>query len=364
MFITFAASHGRATIVSLICFLALYSIESKVFADSVQIYPDRQLVWGVAFSLDDRYVIATSQDGAVLMWDLESCGLQSLAVPFPVGENLGARTITGIAVSPTKFEFATAMRDGSVRLWGRLPYHVDSKDIEEKAVYSGPPSNKGMRSVAFSPDGTLLAAAGHDPAIYVWRTDGAGAPLHILRGHTAQINTVAFGRDNSTLISAGLDETVRFWDVDHETEVRAIKTPGPVFNAAVSPNSRYVAASSYYLTVVYDFDTGKEVRRYTIKEPPRGPASFIWSLTFSPNSQLLATGMWDDVRVRLFDLEQGQEIWTTPFPDIGQAVFSLAFSHNRKFLLAGVSEDAPYLLDAETGVILKRYGEGVCGFKK
>ena len=176
-----------------------------------------------------------------------------------------------------------------------------------------------------------------------------------------QINTVAFGRDNSTLISAGLDETIRFWDVDRETEVRAIKNPGPVFNAAVSPNSRYVAASSYTQTVVYGFDTGEEARRFTIKEPPRGPASFIWSLTFSPDSLLLATGMWDDGGIRLFGLEQGQGIWTTPFP---HTVMSLAFSHNRKFLLAGVSPDAPYLLDAETGVILKRYGGATCAFKK
>ena len=190
MIITFAVSRGRATILSLFCFLALHSIEPNAFAESVQIYPDHQLVWGVAFSLDDQYVIATGQDGAVLMWDLASCGLHSVAVPFPVGDNLGGTTITGIAVSPTKSKFATAMRDGSVRLWEVARDPTGRGIIKEKAVYSGPPSNKGMRSVTFSPDGTLLAAAGHDPAIYVWRADGAGAPLHILKGHTAQIKVI------------------------------------------------------------------------------------------------------------------------------------------------------------------------------
>jgi hypothetical protein len=42
---------------------------------------------------------------------------------------------------------------------------------------------------------------------------------------------------------------------------------------------------------------------------------------------------------------------------------SLAYSHDGKFILAGVSRDAPYLLDAKTGVIVKRYGGGTCDYQ-
>jgi hypothetical protein len=99
----------------------------------------------VAFSLDDQYVIATTQNGAALMWDLESCRLHSLIVPFPVSDTLGGNTMTGIAWGPTKSEFAAAIRDGSVRLWevGRL-HRSSGKGITEKAVYFGSPSNKGI----------------------------------------------------------------------------------------------------------------------------------------------------------------------------------------------------------------------------
>ena len=259
--------RGRATILSLFSSIALYSIEPIVVAESVQIgiNPERQLVWSVAFSPDDRYVFATTQEGVVLISDRESCGLDSVVAPIPISD--GPATLTGMAWSPTKPEFAVAMRDGSGCLWA-----VDGVRINEKAIYFGTPSNKGdhlpgMRSVAFSPDGTLLAAAGHGRAIYVWSTDGALAPLHILKGHGDTISAVVFGRNNAAQISAGLDETIRIWDIDNEREVRAIKTPVPVFNAAVSPNGRYVAASSGYgdnNTAVHDFDTGEEVRRFTI----------------------------------------------------------------------------------------------------
>src|SRR5690242_12402547 len=115
--ITFAALRGWATILSLFCVLSLHSIEQIDFADYGVILPDSLIVWGVAFSLDDRYVVATTQEGVALMWDRESCGLRSLIVPVPVSDIFGRHRMTGIAWSPTKSEFATAMQDGSVHLW-------------------------------------------------------------------------------------------------------------------------------------------------------------------------------------------------------------------------------------------------------
>lgn len=362
--------QSRATILSLLLFLPLHPIEPSAFAESMMISFDQQLVWGVAFSFDDRYVIATGQDGVVLMWERESCGLHTIIVPTPITDKqVGSHTITGVAWSPTKLEFAAAMRDGSVRLWQVA--RVGKHKIEEIAVYARNVSSDlghvpGMRSVAFSPDGSLLAAAGHGSTIYVWRTGGASVPVHILNGQAGQINTVAFGRDNSTLISAGNDGLIHFWDLERETEVRTIKTPDPVYNAAVSPNRRYIVASSGWTaadtnnTVVYDFDTGEEVRRF---RRINKPFDLFYSQTFSPDNRFVAIGTWGGDGIHLFGLEQEQEIWVTQVPNEG-IIMSLAFSHSGKFLLAGVTEDAPYLLDAKTGVILKRYGGAACDFEK
>lgn len=273
--------------------------------------------------------------------------------------------LTGLAWRPNRQEFATAMRDGTVRLWS---LHQDLRGAIEEGTYTtmtSPSDTKGtygLRTVAFSPDGSWLAAAGHGPTIYVWRTEEAGPPLHILNGQAETINTVGFGRDHSTLWSAGSDGMIHFYDLRQGTKVRTIKTQGLILNAAVSSDRRYIAATSIpkQEATLYDFETGEEVRRLSIP-----PQDFVWALAFSPDNRVLATGIrGDQGRVRLFHLDQGTQIGTAVVPRGDDWVFSLAFSRSGKFLLAGVYNDALYLLDGETGAILKRYGGGTCAVKK
>jgi len=285
----------RDAIAALLCLLALFSVEQDVFGISSEFNPDRQDVWAVAFSPDDRYVVATADGyGYLVVWHTESCVLYSLLNPLPINANFGGNDVIGIAWNLAKSaEFATAMRDGSIR---QYEFSLAGKEkVSEKATFIGVnpaihPYTPGMRTVAFSPDGTLLAAAGHGPFIYVWRTSESSKPLHVLDANAYAINSISFGKDNSTLISAEMMEathgTIRVWDLAQEKEVRAIKTPGPVMNAAVSPNKNYVAvnvALSIRLdhpqeneTVLYDFTTGNEIRRFRID-------ASVWSLAFSPD---------------------------------------------------------------------------------
>ena len=57
-------------------------------------------------------------------------------------------------------------------------------------------------------------------------------------------------------------------------------------------------------------------------------------------------------------------MWTTSIPPGDHGVFSLASATTESFSSLEVSGAAPYLLDAETGVILKRYGWAGCELKK
>ena len=67
-------------------------------------------------------------------------------------------------------------------------------------------------SVAFSPDGSILASGSWDKTVRLWDTQTSNH-LRTLEGHTDSIWYVIFSPDGSTLVSAGLDDTVRLWDV-------------------------------------------------------------------------------------------------------------------------------------------------------
>ena len=72
----------------------------------------------------------------------------------------------------------------------------------------------GVTSVAFSPNGKLLASGGLDGTVRVWNPatgQPVGAPIQA--GAQNGVVTVAFSPDGKLLASAGGDGTVTLWQV-------------------------------------------------------------------------------------------------------------------------------------------------------
>jgi WD40 repeat protein len=67
-------------------------------------------------------------------------------------------------------------------------------------------------SVAFAPDGRLLASGSSDKTIRL-RDVQTGDLLRTLEGHTSRVNIVAFSPDGRLLASGSGDNTVRLWGV-------------------------------------------------------------------------------------------------------------------------------------------------------
>jgi WD40 repeat protein len=67
-----------------------------------------------------------------------------------------------------------------------------------------------VNSVAFSPNGQILASASSDHTIKLWHVN-SGKLLDTLSGHNGWIWSVTFGADGRTLISGGWDGTVKIW---------------------------------------------------------------------------------------------------------------------------------------------------------
>ena len=70
----------------------------------------------------------------------------------------------------------------------------------------------GVSSVAFSPDGTILASGAFDSAIRLWDV-ATGENIATLEGHASFVLSIALSRDGTTLASGSSDGTVLLWDL-------------------------------------------------------------------------------------------------------------------------------------------------------
>ena len=101
-----------------------------------------------------------------------------------------------------------------------------------------------VRSVAFSPDGSLIASGHQFGELALWDA-GSGALIRTLEGHTWAVTSVAFS-DSGLLASASQDASIRLWDASTGREIRELAGhPEGVFAIAFEPDQRHLVSGGY-----------------------------------------------------------------------------------------------------------------------
>jgi eukaryotic-like serine/threonine-protein kinase len=220
-------------------------------------------------------------------------------------------------------------RDGKLLAWS-VGETIKVRDVaagQEKTSLKG--HTGWVRSVAFSPDGKVLASGSscHDlntrkawGEVKLWDV-GTGKLKATLQGHTRYVFSVAFSGDGKLLASAsniyerGIEKPgeVKVWDVGTGRLKATLKGhTGPVFSVTFSGDGKLLACGG---GLIGDYSLGAargevnlwDVATGRLKASLKGHSNIVTSVAFRSDGKLLASGS-EDGTIKLWDVGEALRV--------------------------------------------------------
>lgn len=196
-------------------------------------------------------------------------------------------------------------------------------------------------SLAFSPDGRLLATGDVNGEINLWPI-GECQPILTCKGHAGWVHGIAFSPDGKILCSASSDHTIKLWDVYDGSCLKTLTGHYErVRSVSFSPNGKLIASGGSDAKIrLWETNSGQCLQVFS------GHESYVWSVVFSPDGSIIASGS-EDKTIKLWDVHTGECYQTLLGHD--RWVRTLAFSPDGKLLASGGGDRTLKIWQVQTG---------------
>lgn len=152
--------------------------------------------------------------------------------------------------------------------------------------------------VAFSPDGTLLAAGFRGGIVRIWDT-ASGKELASFSEFESTISGLAFSPNGKHLLASScVSKELKIWDVKAKKLSKTVTLPDVIYRICFAPDGKTLAASQEKDVVILRASDFKELHRL------KGHTEIVNCIAFSADGGTLASGSWDQ-SVRVWKTENG-----------------------------------------------------------
>ena len=222
----------------------------------------------IIFSPDGKHLAVASGIG-IWIYDVETAHELTLL-------NVGHATlIRSVAYSPDGSILAAGTGDGRVQLW-----ELERGRLLAPLMRPGP--GYDVDALAFSPDGSTVASGTRDE-IQLWDVENQ-RHLKTLQGHKQRIFSLAFSPEGAAIASGAEDDTVKLWEVATGDNFATFQHSSNVLSVAFSPNGETLAAAANKNVQLWNISTKKNVA--TLKH-----TNHVKAVAYSPDGATLVSGV-------------------------------------------------------------------------